>query len=207
MPIIAVVASALLALSLTAAAAWPDVVERIDPRSVPQLSMVYADGRGLCSSSVILPGYLLTAAHCVEGADTGKAKLFIGTREAKLVKVSVDDDLAVLSFEWRGEKPLKLAKRGRALRIGDEVACLGYPFGFPQFMAQFGHVTHPMFEGRTVVNMDVIFGDSGGPTINAKGEIVGVNSAIYSQGPAHLGVIVPLETVWAFVNEFFWVRQ
>jgi S1-C subfamily serine protease len=52
------------------------------------------------------------------------------------------------------------------------------------------------------VNADLIFGDSGGAVINYQGQLVDMSSAIYDQGPAHMGVAVPVETLRSFMKQY-----
>jgi len=80
----------------------------------------------------------------------------------------------------------------------------GYAFGVEEIVYQFGHVAQTRNRETKAlwVNMDIIFGDSGGGIFDAQGRLIGVTSFIYSRGPAHLGGAVSIEDVRAFVDDY-----
>lgn len=187
----------LLLVASPVSAEWllPPVIDK----QVLRLRAADANGDGgTCSSAKITLQYAVTAAHCVEGTDVA---LTVDGKDAKVVKVNRLLDLAVVKFSAIPGAPMPLAPKtpGR----GAEIAAVGFAFGSKDLRMQFGHIAAPRDEdGYILLNIDLIFGDSGGPIVDTKGRLVGVSSAIYSNGPAHLGLAVPVESVRDFVEEF-----
>ena len=155
----------------------------------------------ICSGVVINAdaGFLVTAAHCVEGKNVA---LTVNGRHAELVRSNRVLDLAVLRFTPKGEIALKLSPD--APKMGEPIAVIGYAFGSKQIQGQPGHVVNPFENDEKMmrVAVDVIGGDSGGACINARGELVGIVSGVIYAGPMHLGVMVPLEAVEDFVQAY-----
>jgi serine protease Do len=154
-------------------------------------------------------GYVVTNNHVVDHGKTVTVTLDNGKEvSAKVVGADAKTDLAVLKITDAGDYPyVKLAK---ALpRIGDWVVAIGNPFGLG------GTVTAGIVsaEGRDIgsgpydqfiqIDAPINKGNSGGPTFNLKGEVVGVNTAIYSPsgGSIGLGFAIPADTVETIVGE------
>lgn len=192
----------LLVLALYAGPDWALLLPPIT-KAVPRLEM-QAEGDpspSVCSGVVINAeaGFLVTAAHCVEGKGVA---ITVSGRHAELVRMNRVLDLAVVRFTPRGESSMLVAVDPP--KMGEEIAVVGYPFGSKQTQSQVGRVVNPLEEADGVmrVSIDVIMGDSGGPCINGKGELVGIVSGILYAGPMHLGVIVPLDVVRDFVQQY-----
>lgn len=137
----------------------------------------------------------LTAAHCVTKEPNERLDLTVSERTAYVVDSNTILDLAVVRYRMRdSEQPIAIAT---TLPVkGTEVMVVGYPFGLQDIGEQVGIVSQHNKETKTTfIDADLIFGNSGGACVNAQGELVGINSAILSQGPAHLGVIVTLDHV------------
>ena len=197
------VATALLALMLTAD--WPTIVKPLTDQTVrieAQIDTEQETAHWLCSGVVIDAdrGYVLTAAHCVNRPPTAVLTLTINRKHATLIKENRLLDIAVLQFDAKGEKAITLAET--VPMTGEEVALVGFAYGRKQLYVQIGRVALPTDEdGRFVVDVTTIRGDSGGPLINARGELVGIVSAIeYSGG--YLGSAVALDTVRSFVKAY-----
>lgn len=111
-------------------------------------------------------------------------------------------DLAVLRADLRGAKALPLAKE--TPKIGEEVAVFGYAFASKRVAFQFGRVSLPLDDdGALVLDLMVIGGDSGGPAINAQGELVGMTSAVkFSHPTMHAALMVSVEKVRDFVSGY-----
>lgn len=153
--------------------------------------------RSTCSAVIVASGYALTAAHCV---DASGVDLTLAGRYATVHRSNRLLDLAVVKFVPRTSDvivPLgALPDRGR------EVAIVGFAFSKRDPTATFGRVAVSKDEeGFLVLNADVIFGQSGCPVINRQGQLVGITSAIQSEGPAHLGLAVPVTTVKEFISD------
>jgi len=153
------------------------------------------DGISLGSGFVIsADGYILTCAHVVEGAADIVVRL-ADRREyrARLVGADKPSDIALLKIDAADLRPVIIGSPAR-VRVGDWVLAIGAPFGF-ESSATSGIVSA---KGRSLPNENYVSflqtnvainpGSSGGPLFNLKGEVVGVNSQIYSRTGAFMGV-------------------
>ncbi len=155
-------------------------------------------------------GYVVTNNHVVDhGGKSVKVTLDDGKeRDADVIGVDQKTDLALLKI--KGATDLPFVKFSKELpRIGDWVLAIGNPFGLG------GTVTAGIVsaEGRDIgsgpydqfiqIDAPINKGNSGGPTFNLKGEVVGVNTAIFSPtgGSVGLGFAIPSETVNMIVGE------
>lgn len=193
---------ALHAMSVFAQTNWAQAVIGLEKRVV-RLEMAYEDrDPSRCSGGVLnkASGYVVTAQHCIKGKLTA---VTVNARHAEVVRQNELLDLAVLRTELRGVENLPLA--AKAPVVGSEIAVLGFAWGRKQLHMQFGHVSLPLDEdGMLMVDGMAIGGDSGGPTINAAGELVGLTSAVYLSGGGamHLAAMVPVEKVREFVEMY-----
>ena len=139
-------------------------------------------------------GLILTNAHVVDGANEVTVKL-TDRREftAKVLGSDPRTDIAVLKID---AKDLPVAKLGstRSLNVGDWVLAIGSPFGFENTVTA-GVVSAksrslPDGSGVAFLQTDVAInpGNSGGPLFNSQGEVVGINSQIYSRSGGYQGV-------------------
>ena len=155
-------------------------------------------------------GYVVTNNHVVEhGGKAVTVTLDSGKEvQAKVIGTDAKTDLALLKINEGSDYPyVKLAKQEP--RIGDWVLAIGNPFGLG------GTVTAGIVsaEGRDIgsgpydqfiqIDAPINKGNSGGPTFNLKGEVVGVNTAIFSPsgGSVGLGFAIPSPTVDMIVGE------
>ena len=152
--------------------------------------------RGLGSGAIVdKRGFILTNNHVIAEADKILVKLKDGREiEAKLVGADPKTDIAVLRI--KADK-LQVAKLGNSdnLLIGETVIAIGNPFGLEQTVTQ-GIVSA---KGRSQVGLtdyedfiqtdaSINPGNSGGPLVNLRGEIVGVNTAIFSRSGGNMGI-------------------
>ena len=141
-------------------------------------------------------GEILTNFHVVRSADTIKVKLADQTEyEARLLGKDDRTDLALIKIRRSGGN-LPFARLGSSslLEVGDWVMAIGNPFGLEHTVTA-GIVSA---KGRVIgagpydnfiqTDASINPGNSGGPLINALGEVVGVNSAIFSQGGGNIGI-------------------
>jgi S1-C subfamily serine protease len=189
--------------SFAFAADWALVVKPI-AKQVPRLEML-EDGKaspGICSGIVlnIDPGILLTAAHCIPSGDKKTYSITANGRDADVLKVNRLLDLAVVKFHRKQEEAMVLATDTPP--IGTEIAVAGFGFGIQKLAIQFGRVSQSHNdETKTLwVNVDTLQGDSGGPLVNEQGQLVGMTSVIYSNGPAHISGAIPVEVIHDFVE-------
>lgn len=178
-------------------------VERVSP-SVVKIA-AYREGKpsGTGSGFAYTPdGYLLTNAHVVARADKLEVSTLDGrTLSASLVGTDPDTDVAVLKVDPGIIPAAKLGDSGR-LRVGQVAIAIGNPLGF-QFTVTSGIVSalgRSMVSesGRTideVIQTDASLnpGNSGGPLLNTKGEVIGINTAIIA-GAQSLCFAVPINT-------------
>lgn len=154
-------------------------------------------------------GYVVTNHHVVYGADEIKVKLSDG-RELPARTVGSDErtDIALLKVEARGLPVLKLGT-SQKLEVGEWVLAIGSPFGFDH-SATAGIVSA---KGRSLpeenyvpfIQTDVAInpGNSGGPLFNLAGEVVGINSQIYSRSGGFMGVsfAIPVEVAGEVIEQ------
>jgi serine protease Do len=173
----------------------PDLPERGAP---PQ-----GDGMGVGSGFIISEdGYILTNAHVVAGADEVTVRMADAKREfsAKVVGADERSDVALLKVEQKGLPVVKLGKSS-TLEPGQWVAAIGSPFGFANSItAGIVSATERSLPAETYVpfiqtDVAVNPGNSGGPLLNIDGEVVGINSMIYSRTGGYMGVsfAIPIE--------------
>src|SRR5688572_14322468 len=160
-------------------------------------------GTGLGSGFIISQdGFVLTNAHVVAGDGEVTVRLADAKREFKAKVIGADErtDIALIKIEATGLPTVKLGKSG-ALQPGEWVAAIGSPFGFENTItAGIVSATGRALPAETYVpfiqtDVAVNPGNSGGPLINLAGEVVGVNSMIYSQTGGYMGVsfAIPIE--------------
>ncbi len=160
-------------------------------------------GLGLGSGFIISKdGYVLTNAHVVAGDGEVTVRLADAKREFKAKVIGADErtDIALLKIEAQDLPTVKLGKSS-SLQPGEWVAAIGSPFGFENTItAGIVSATGRSLPAETYVpfiqtDVAVNPGNSGGPLINLAGEVVGVNSMIYSQTGGYMGVsfAIPIE--------------
>jgi len=158
--------------------------------------------RGEGSGFIIDPGgIVLTNAHVVKGASDVTVKL-TDRREfrAKVLGMDPKTDIAVLKIDAKNLPTVKLGN-SRGLKVGDWVLAIGSPFGFENSVTA-GVVSAkgrslpedsyvPFIQTDAAVNP----GNSGGPLFNAAGEVIGINSQIYSRSGGFQGLsfAIPIE--------------
>lgn len=140
-------------------------------------------------------GYVLTNNHVVEGADEVIVRLN-DRREFSATIVGTDprSDMAVLKIENGEDLPVVSVGRSRDLKVGEWVFAIGSPFGF-DYTVTAGIVSAlgrslPSENYVPFIQTDVAInpGNSGGPLFNLEGEVVGINSQIYTRSGGFMGV-------------------
>ncbi|KGD93341.1 2-alkenal reductase [Achromobacter sp. RTa] len=156
-------------------------------------------------------GYVLTNYHVVQAADAIEVALTDGRRDAaKVVGADPDTDLAVLRLASLRSLPAATLAPDRGLRVGDVVLAIGNPFGVGQTTTQgivsalgrngLGLNTYEHFiQTDAAINP----GNSGGALIDAEGNLVGINTAIYSEsgGSMGIGFATPIEIARKVMDE------
>jgi serine protease DegQ len=139
-------------------------------------------------------GYILTNHHVVESVDQIEVALSDSRKvPAKVVGTDPETDLAVLKIEVQ-KLPAITFGRAEQLRVGDVVLAIGNPFGVGQTVT-FGIVSGlgrnigiATFENFIQTDASIHPGNSGGALVDVRGNLVGVNTAIYSQTGASMGI-------------------
>ncbi|MRW86382.1 Do family serine endopeptidase [Pseudoduganella sp. FT26W] len=163
------------------------------------------DDESSLGSGVIVSGqgYILTNNHVVEGADEIEVVLADGRRAAaKLVGTDPETDLAVVKITL-DKLPVIVLGQAEQAQVGDVVLAIGNPFGVGQtvtmgIISALGrnnlHINH--FENFIQTDAAINFGNSGGALVDAGGNLLGINSAIYSQtgGSVGIGFAIPVST-------------
>ena len=156
-------------------------------------------------------GYIVTNAHLLEDAPADAVVVRLADRrqfKAQVVGADSLSDIALLRIDARGLKPARLGNP-RALQAGQWVAAIGSPLGLEQSVSA-GIVsaldrTLPDESYLPFIQTDVAInpGNSGGPLFNLRGEVVGVNSVIYSVSGGFMGVsfAVPIDIAMDVVKE------
>jgi serine protease Do len=175
------------------------------PRGAPERD-AQSVGSGFIISS---DGYLITNAHVVDGADEVKINL-ADRREFKAKVIGADKrtDVAVLKIEAKDLPKVAIGDPDK-LRVGEWVVAIGKPFGLENTMTA-GIVSA---KGRDLpqenlvpyIQTDVAInpGNSGGPLFNLKGEVVGINSMIFSRSGGYMGLAfaIPIDIAMNVANQ------
>ena len=166
-------------------------------RAEPQIGL----GSGVIVSA---EGYLLTNNHVIEGADDIEVQLTDGrSARAKLIGTDPESDLAVLKIELDRLPSIAFGDADQ-LQVGDVVLAIGNPFNVGQTVTsgivsalgrnQLGIST---FENFIQTDAAINPGNSGGALVDAAGNLVGINTAIYSRSGGNLGIGFAIPTTAA----------
>ena len=182
-----------------------DFFRRYIPQPIPK-----GEGQSLGSGFIIgADGYIMTNAHVVAAADEITVTLN-DKREFKAKVIGSDKrtDVALIKIEATGLSKVALGDPNR-LRVGDWVLAIGSPFGFDNSVTA-GIVSA---KGRSLpqenyvpfIQTDVAInpGNSGGPLYNLNGEVIGINSQIYSRTGGFMGLsfAIPIDVAMDISNQ------
>ena len=171
--------------------------------------------RSLGSGVIVDPkGYIITNNHVVEKADKIRVNLMgdpeTVTYTATVVGTDAETDLAVIKID--AKKALPAAKLGNSdsMNVGDWVLAIGSPFGLNEtvtagIVSAIGRNIVPNRQFESFIQTDAAInpGNSGGPLVNMNGEVIGINTAIYTSGGGYQGVgfAMPSNTVVNVYNQ------
>jgi len=179
-------------------------LEQVFGKHLPNLTQTKRSSSS--GSGVILDtrGYVITNHHVIAKAERVMVVLNDGrTAEAHLVGTDPDTDIAVLKIELDNLPEVKIANL-KKLKIGDVVLAIGYPFRIGQTVTQGiisatgrNQVSQNTYENFLQTDAAINPGNSGGALINTEGEIVGINSLIYSDTGNFngIGFAIPIDLV------------
>jgi len=173
------------------------------PQMQPQVRKAVSMGSGFIIDK---SGLIVTNNHVVDGASKVKVKLPDGrTFDAKVVGTDAATDVALLRI--KPDKPLPTVEFGndRALRVGDWVVAVGNPYGLSNSVTagivssigrDIGNADQP-YTDFIQIDAPINRGNSGGPTFDLRGQVVGMNSMIFSPtgGSIGIGFAIPASTI------------
>jgi len=192
--------------------AMQELLRRFFPGQIPNAPGVPHEfkSRSLGSGFIIsADGHILTNAHVVDGADEVLVKL-TDKREFKAKVLGADKrtDVALIKIEASN---LPVAKLGDSvkLKVGEWVVAIGSPFGFENTVtagivsAKGRSLAHENFVPFIQTDVAINPGNSGGPLFNMKGEVIGINSQIYSRSGGSIGVsfAIPIDLAMDVQNQ------
>lgn len=179
-----------------------ELEEQLDPQE-----QIAGSGSGVIVNS---DGLIVTNQHVVESADEIEVGLNDGrTAKAELVGTDPETDLAVLRIKMDDLPSLKFASDDN-VRVGDVVLAMGNPFGVGQtvtmgIVSALGRnkVGINTFENFIQTDAAINPGNSGGALVDTAGNLLGINTAIYSRSGGSLGIgfAIPAKTVQGVLNQ------
>src|SRR5262245_29674653 len=204
-----------VAARLNSAVVNVDTASRGLEESPGRFTRRYAPGdataprEGAGSGFIIDPaGFVLTNHHVVSGADRVTVTLSDGRiLRADVIGFDPRIDVALLQIHVRGPLPAAPLGNSDTLRVGEWVCAIGNPLGVYVHSVTVGVVS---FLGRKLFDQGldafiqtdaaISFGNSGGPLINARGEVVGITTALSAQAP-NIGFAIPISQVVAILPQ------
>ncbi len=149
-------------------------------------------------------GYILTNHHVVEAADQIEVALADGRKaKGRIIGSDPESDLAVIKIDLPGTIPAIIFSRPDQAQVGDIVLAIGNPFGVGQTVTmgivsavKRNHLGLNTFENFIQTDAAINPGNSGGALVDVNGNLIGINSAIYSPNGGSLGIgfAIPVST-------------
>jgi len=169
-----------------------------NPQFAPRQRLESSLGSGVIISD---KGYILTNNHVIDGADEIQIALSDGrSAQAQVVGTDLETDVAVLKIEM-GKLPSIVIGQSDVLQVGDVVLAIGNPYGVGQTVTHGivsatgrNHLGINTFENFIQTDAAINPGNSGGALVNTEGELIGINTAIFSRsgGSQGIGFAIPL---------------
>ena len=158
----------------------------------------------LGSGVIVSPdGYILTNNHVIEAAEEIQVVLADGRKAAaRVIGTDPETDLAVIRIE-ADKLPVMVLGHAEQARVGDVVLAIGNPFGVGQTVTMGivsavgrNNLNINQFENFIQTDAAINFGNSGGALVDTNGNLLGINTAIYSQtgGSVGIGFAIPVST-------------
>ena len=168
-------------------------------------------GSGVIVSS---NGYIITNFHVVEKADRIRVSLMgepaMVSYPAKVVGTDRETDLAVIKIDVNHPLPIARLGNSDSMQVGDWVLAIGSPFGLKStvtagIVSAKGRNIVPGRQFQSFIQTDAAInpGNSGGPLVNMDGEVIGINTAIYTESSGYQGVgfAMPSNTIAQVFNQ------
>ena len=161
-------------------------------------------------------GLILTNNHVIGNAQPGNISVTLSDKhqyKAKVEAVDKGHDLALLRINAPNLVPAKLAESSSGLVVGQRVYAIGNPFGLSGTMTR-GIISairtirggeNDLIEGAIQTDASVNPGNSGGPLLNSRGEVIGITTMIASNGAeqsAGIGFAIPIDTAKAVLDDY-----
>lgn len=185
----------------------PGPIDKYNGRGGPPMRPPEGEPMAMGSGFIIDPGGLIvTNNHVIDGAGVIKVKLPDGhTYEARLVGTDPATDVALLRITVDHPLPTVEFGNDRALRVGDWVVAVGNPFGLSNTVTagivssigrDLGSVDQP-YTDFIQIDAPINRGNSGGPTFDLHGQVIGMNSMIFSPTGTSIGIgfAIPASTI------------
>jgi serine protease Do len=154
--------------------------------------------------------HVLTNEHVVAAADRIRVTLADGRRfDARLVGADPNNDLAVLELDTDEPVPWTAPASSTDVMVGEPVIAIGNPFGLSNSVTtgvlsatdrSLRSDDERVFHGFLQTDASINPGNSGGPLLNAEGDLIGINTAIYN-GAQGIGFAIPIDTAKRVVRE------
>ncbi len=160
-------------------------------------------------------GHILTNYHVVQGSSQLEVQIDNDKYPARVIGTDRSNDLAIIQVDAPRNK-LTVVKLGasKGLQIGQKVLAIGNPFGLQRTLTTgvISGLERPLrdsaakrtIQGAIQTDASINPGNSGGPLLNARGELIGINTAIYSPnggGSVGIGFAVPVDTAKKIIPE------
>jgi len=155
-------------------------------------------------------GYIVTNAHVVQQANEISVKLSSGDQyAAKIIGTDPKTDVALIKIEAKNSLPVMQLGDSEVIEVGDWVVAIGNPFGLAETVT----VGIVSAKGRAIgagpyddfiqTDASINPGNSGGPLLNIQGQVVGINSAIFSRsgGSVGIGFAIPINLARRIIDE------
>jgi len=163
-----------------------------EPYSMPRERIQVGQGSGFIISK---EGYILTNNHVVKDADVIMVTMNDGRKlSAKLIGSDPKSDVALIKVESEDDLPYLKLGDSDTIGVGDWVLAAGSPFGLSQTItagivsAKGRNIGIADYENFIQTDAAINPGNSGGPLLNIRGEVIGINTAIYTQSGGYMGV-------------------
>ncbi|MDR3762707.1 MAG: Do family serine endopeptidase [Acidobacteriota bacterium] len=171
--------------------------------------------RSLGSGVIVSPnGYIITNFHVVDKADRIRVNLMgepaTVSYPARVIGTDKETDIAVIKIDVNHALPFSKLGNSDGAQVGDWVLAIGSPFGLKStvtagIISAKGRNIVPQRQFQNFIQTDAAInpGNSGGPLVNMEGEVVGINTAIYTESSGYQGVgfAMPSNTVASVFNQ------
>jgi serine protease Do len=177
------------------------------PNQGPRLELD-SPRRGEGSGFIIdAEGFILTNNHVIDRAERITVKLWDGrTLRARVIGSDPDTDIALIKVDGETRLPVAPLGDSSTLRMGEWVVAIGDPLGYEHSVTVgvVSYIGRKLFDASldSYIQTDaaINFGNSGGPLINTRGEVIGINAAISARGSS-IGFAVPIDIATAIMPQ------